>query len=114
MPARKATFRLPNAKNTGKSTTGQINAINNTTSNIQNQVNSISNSTPVVGTVISFAGSASTLSGYLKCDESIYSISTYHNLFNVIGTMYGGDESLNFFRTKLFRCFSPRFRKSNT
>ena len=63
--------------------------IQNKINNIQNQLNSISNTTPV-GSVISFAGSSASLSGYLKCDGNLYSISSYPNLYNVIGTMYGG------------------------
>ena len=77
-------------------TTNTFSFLSGLTSNIQNQINSISNTTPV-GTVISFAGNSSSLSGYLKCDGSLYNISSYPNLYNVIGTMYGGDSNQGLF-----------------
>jgi hypothetical protein len=67
------------------------------TGNIQNQINSISNTTPV-GTVIQFAGNASSLPGYLPCNGNQYSASSYPNLFNVIGDMYGGDSNQGWFK----------------
>jgi microcystin-dependent protein len=77
-------------------TTSTFSFLSGLSSNIQNQINSISNTTPV-GSVISFAGNSSSLSGYLKCDGTLYTISSYQNLYNVIGTMYGGDSSLGYF-----------------
>ena len=47
--------------------------------------------------VIQFAGNASSLPGYLKCDGSLYNISSYPNLYNAIGTMYGGDSNQGWF-----------------
>ena len=77
-------------------TTNTFSFLSGLNSNIQNQINSISNTTPV-GTVISFAGSSTSLSSYLKCDGSLYNISSYPNLYNVIGTMYGGDSNQGLF-----------------
>ncbi len=52
-------------------------------------------STPT-GTIISFAGGV-TPAGYLKCDGSAVSRTTYANLFGKIGTTYGsGDGSTTF------------------
>lgn len=48
------------------------------------------------GSIIQFAGSTAP-SGYMICDGSAISRTTYANLFNVIGTTYGvGDESTTF------------------
>jgi microcystin-dependent protein len=77
-------------------TTSTFSFLSNLTGNIQNQINNITNTTPV-GTVIQFAGSSASLNGYLPCDGTLYTISTYQNLYNVIGTMYGGDASLGYF-----------------
>ena len=66
------------------------------TGNIQNQINNINNANPP-GSVIQYAGSSAYLSGYLKCDGNLYSISSYYNLYNSIGTMYGGDSNLGYF-----------------
>jgi microcystin-dependent protein len=77
-------------------TTNTFSFLSGLSSNIQNQINSITNTTPV-GTVIQFAGNASYLNAYLKCDGTLYTISSYQNLYNVIGTMYGGDASLGYF-----------------
>ena len=63
------------------------------TSNIQQQINAIST---LPGTVIAFAGSSSTLSGYLLCDGSIYNSANYSALFNAIGTIYGDAGNGNF------------------
>ena len=46
------------------------------------------NSVPPVGVVSAFAGSTAPL-GYLLCDGSAVSRTTYASLFNVIGTTYG-------------------------
>lgn len=46
------------------------------------------NSVPPVGVVCAFAGSTAPL-GYLLCDGSAVSRTTYASLFNVIGTTYG-------------------------
>ena len=70
--------------------------IKNLSSDAQQQLNAISNANPP-GMVIQFAGNASSLPGYLKCDGNLYSISSYPNLYNVIGTMYGGDSNQGWF-----------------
>lgn len=49
-----------------------------------------------VGTIVPFAGST-TPKGYLLCDGTAYSRTTYSLLYNVIGTTYGnGDGSTTF------------------
>jgi microcystin-dependent protein len=63
------------------------------TSNIQQQINAIST---LPGTVIAYAGSSSTLNGYLLCDGSIYNSANYSALFNAIGTIYGDAGNGNF------------------
>ena len=55
--------------------------------NVAPNPNDYQNSIPV-GTVIQFA-SATAPSGYLNCDGSAISRSTYASLFNLIGTTYG-------------------------
>jgi microcystin-dependent protein len=83
-------------------TTNTFSFLGGLTSNIQNQINSITNTTPV-GTVIQFAGSSASLNGYLPCDGTPYTISTYPNLYNAIQTMYGGDTSLGYFNVPNFK-----------
>ena len=63
------------------------------TSNIQQQINAL-NTLP--GTVIAFAGSSSTLNGYLLCDGAIYNSANYNALFNAIGYTYGDVGNGNF------------------
>ena len=49
------------------------------------------------GTILMFAGDSSKIpTGWLLCDGKNYNISTYSNLFNVIGTTYGGDGTSSF------------------
>lgn len=72
------------------------------TSNIQNQINNISNTNPT-GSVISYAGSTSTLNGYLLCDGSEYPIPSYVALFNVIQYTYGGNEATGYFRVPNYK-----------
>ena len=72
------------------------------TSNIQNQINNISNSNPT-GSVISYAGSTSSLNGYLLCDGSQYPISQYVALFNVIQYTYGGNQETGFFKVPNYK-----------
>lgn len=43
-----------------------------------------------IGSIIMFGG-ISPIAGYLSCDGRLYAISQYRDLFNVIGTTYGGD-----------------------
>jgi len=76
--------------------------LNGLTSNIQNQINNISNSNPI-GSVISYAGSTSTLNGYLLCDGTQYPISSYVALFNVIQYTYGGNQATGFFNVPNYK-----------
>jgi len=51
----------------------------------------------LTGTVLSWAGTGAVPAGYLKCDGSTVSRTTYSALFGVIGTTYGaGDGSTTF------------------
>jgi microcystin-dependent protein len=65
------------------------------TSNIQQQLNAISNTNPV-GMVITYAGTSTSLTGYLLCDGAFYNSSQYTNLFNAIGYTYGDGGNGNF------------------
>ena len=69
--------------------------LNGVTSSIQNQINALANINPP-GSVILFAGSAASLSGYLPCDGAIYNSQNYNALFNAIGTIYGDAGNGNF------------------
>jgi microcystin-dependent protein len=80
--------------NIGTSTFAYLSGL---TGNIQNQINNIVSTTPI-GTVISFAGSSSSLNGFLPCNGQQYPIPSYIGLYNVIGFTYGGDQSTGFFR----------------
>lgn len=53
------------------------------------------NNTPV-GSVIMYAGSASSLTGYLPCNGAYYNISQYPRLYNVIGSTYGAVRNSQF------------------
>lgn len=50
------------------------------------------------GMIIGYGNSSSIPSGYLKCDHSPVSATSYSNLYNVIGTTYG-DNGAGTFRT---------------
>jgi len=77
--------------------TNTFSYLNGLTSNIQNQINAINNVNPI-GSVISYAGNATSLQGYLRCDGSEYPIPSYVQLFNSIGYIYGGNEATGYFR----------------
>jgi len=83
-------------------TTTTFSYLSGLTSNIQNQINNISNTNPT-GSVISYAGSTSTLNGYLLCDGSEYPIPSYVALFNVIQYTYGGNEATGYFRVPNYK-----------
>jgi microcystin-dependent protein len=53
------------------------------------------NSNAQVGEIVAFAGTYEP-AGYLKCDGRLVNIIDYPNLFDVIGTTYGGDGSTTF------------------
>ena len=71
------------------------NFITSTRDNLQNQINALNNNNPP-GTVLAFAGSSSSLSGYLLCDGSVYNSANYSALYNAIGTIYGDGGSGTF------------------
>lgn len=50
---------------------------------------------PVVGEIRMFAGDFAPV-GFLMCDGGLYPMDQYADLFNVIGTMYGGDGQTTF------------------
>lgn len=58
----------------------------------------INNNFPPAGTIMAFAGSSSHIpTGWIICDGSAVSRTSYSNLFSVIGTTYGeGDGSTTF------------------
>ena len=69
---------------------GVTSSIQNQLTSLQTQINALINTNPP-GSILTFAGSSSTLSGYLLCDGSYYNSSNYNALFNAIGYTYGGD-----------------------
>jgi len=82
---------LPSASNVTPTELGYVSGV---TSSIQTQLNAI-NSVPS-GTLVDFAGTAAP-SGWLVCDGSAISRTTYAALFAVIGTTWGaGDGSTTF------------------
>ena len=91
----------------------KLSYIKNVSSDVQNQINTINNANPS-GSVIQYAGSSASLSGYLKCDGNLYSISSYPNLYNAIGTMYGGDSNLGYFNVPNFQGIFLRGAGSQT
>ena len=77
--------------------TTTFNYLANVTSDIQTQINNLKNANPV-GSVISFAGTSASLTGYLPCDGTEYFLYEYPALFSVIQYTYGGDESTGRFK----------------
>ena len=74
--------------------TAEINYLDGVTSNIQTQFDNIQ--TVPSGVITAFAGSTAP-SGYILCDGSAVSRTTYSALFAVIGTTYGaGDTTTTF------------------
>lgn len=75
------------------------NNIATNTSNIANNTSDISgklNKTEIIGTIIAYANN-SVLPGFLECDGSAISRTTYSDLFSAIGTTWGaGDGSTTF------------------
>ena len=75
-------------------TSTKLGYLSDVTSNIQAQINNCSQA--IVGSIIPYAGS-SIPSGYLLCDGSAISRTTYNALFQAIGTTYGaGDGNSTF------------------
>ena len=75
--------------------TGAINNKSITPLALKQAIPSLGLSVPV-GTIITYGGSIAP-SGYLVCDGSLLSRTTYKALFQVIGTAYGiGDGSTTF------------------
>lgn len=70
--------------------------VNKVTDDDMNEIKEIVNSNTPTGVVSIFAGTTAP-DGWLICDGSAVSRTTYANLFNVIGTSYGnGDGSTTF------------------
>ena len=70
--------------------------INKVTDNNMNEIKNAVNTNTPVGSISLFAGTTAP-SGWLICDGSAVSRTTYANLFSVIGTTYGtGDGSTTF------------------
>lgn len=63
----------------------ELNYVDGATSSIQTQINT---NTPI-GMISPYSGSASPV-GWLLCDGGSYSVTTYANLFSVIGYTFGG------------------------
>ena len=75
-------------------TSTKLGYLSDVTSNIQAQINNCSQA--IVGSIIPYGGSTAP-SGYLLCDGSAVSRTTYSALFTVIGTTYGeGDGNTTF------------------
>ena len=61
-----------------------------TTSWVQTAISGSSSSSLPTGSIITFAGTTTTPTGYLVCDGSTLATSSYPGLFAVIGYTYGG------------------------
>ncbi len=53
-------------------------------------INQLKNQIAPAGSIITYAGTSTTLDGYFLCDGSSYNSSNYSNLFEAIGYTYGG------------------------
>ena len=93
-PTFTGTVVLPSTTSIGTVSSTEIGYVDGVTSAIQTQFNNIA-SVPT-GTLTMFAG-ASAPTGYLLCDGTAVSRTTYATLFGVISTTYGvGDNSTTF------------------
>ncbi len=84
--------------------------LTNVRSDIQQQFD---NNTPV-GSVIAYAGTASSLTGYLPCNGASYRASTFPSLYNAIGYTYGGETALGLFKVPNFNAVFLRGSGSQT
>ncbi len=62
--------------------------------NITFSINQLKNQIAPPGSIITFAGTATSLDGYFLCDGSSYNSSNQSNLFNAIGYTYGGSNGI--------------------
>lgn len=61
---------------------------------LQTQVANVTTTATPTGAILPYSGALAMVpSGYLLCDGATYDITTYPELFSVIGTMYGGGGS---------------------
>ena len=81
-------------------TSTKLGYLTDVTSNIQAQLNSKAGA--VVGSIIAYAGS-SIPTGYLLCDGSAISRTTYSALFSAIGTTYGAGDGNSTFNIPNFK-----------
>lgn len=73
-----------------------VNAVNKCQATDMNEIKSVVNNNTPVGSINLYAGSSAP-TGWLICDGSAVSRTTYADLFDVIGTTYGsGDGSTTF------------------
>ena len=56
--------------------------------------NELKNQIAPPGSIITYAGTSTTLDGYFLCDGSSCNSSNYYNLFNAIGYTYGGSNGI--------------------
>jgi len=93
-PTFTGTVVLPSTTSIGNVSATEIGYVDGVTSSIQTQFN---NNTPVGAVIMWVTGTAPT--GWLICDGSTKSTTTnpeYTNLYNVIGTIYGGTGATSF------------------
>jgi microcystin-dependent protein len=62
--------------------------------NITFSINQLKNQIAPPGSIITFAGTSTSLDGYFLCDGSSYNSSNQSNLFNAIGYTYGGSNGI--------------------
>ena len=91
-PTFTGTVVLPSTTSIGNVSATEIGYIDGVTSSIQTQINSlisgVAGAVPA-GTISQFAGSTAP-TGYLICDGTSYSTTTYADLYGVIGYTFGG------------------------
>jgi hypothetical protein len=90
--------------------TFQFAKLTNVRSDIQQQFD---NNTPV-GSVLTYAGTASSLTGYLPCNGDSYRASSFPSLYNAIGYTYGGETALGLFKVPNFNAVFLRGSGSQT
>jgi microcystin-dependent protein len=102
-PTFTGTVVLPSTTSVGNVSSTELAYVDGVTSAIQTQLNTLTTSVSTAvpsGTLIMFAGAiagASAPTGYLLCDGTAVSRTTYATLFGVISTTYGvGDNSTTF------------------
>lgn len=100
------TVTLPSTTSIGDVSATELSYVNGVTSAIQTQLDALSSS-GVTGSMVAYLGTSAP-SGYLMCDGTAVSRTTYSALFALIGTRYGSGDGSTTFNLPDLRSRFPR------